>query len=53
MHTWLKYAVNQLINQMKPFSHQPVSQSAMQKPGLKPQTAGNADVEARWLGKTP
>ena len=27
--------------------HQPMSQSAMQKPSLKPQTASNGDVEAR------
>uniref|UniRef100_A0A673X466 Myomesin 2a n=1 Tax=Salmo trutta TaxID=8032 RepID=A0A673X466_SALTR len=26
---------------------------AVQKPCLKPQTASNAGVEARWLGKTP
>ena len=35
------------------FLHQPMSQSAIQKPSLKPQIASNADVEARWLGKTP
>ena len=38
---------------IKPFLHQLMSQSAVQKPSLKPQTASNADVEARWLGKTP
>ena len=38
---------------IKPFLHQQMSQSAIQKPSLKPQTASNADVEARWLGKTP
>ena len=36
----------------KPFLHRPMSQNAVQKPSLKPQTASNADVEARWLGKT-
>ena len=36
-----------------PFVHQLISQSAVQKPSLKPQTASNAGVEARWLGKTP
>ena len=25
----------------------------IQKPSLKSQTASNADIEARWLGKTP
>jgi hypothetical protein len=30
-----------------------MSQSPVQKPGLKPQTASNADVEAQWLGKAP
>jgi hypothetical protein len=42
-------AINQSINQsnvfIKPFLHQPLSQSAVQKPSLKPQTASNADVE--------
>ena len=38
---------------MYPFVHQLISQSAVQKPSLKPQTASNAGVEARWLGKTP
>jgi hypothetical protein len=46
-----------LINQshlfMKPFSHQLMSQSAIQKPSLKHETASNADVEAHWLGKNP
>jgi hypothetical protein len=32
---------------IKPFLHQLMSQSAIQKPSLKPQTASNADVEAR------
>ena len=36
-----------------PFVHQLISQSAVQKPSLKPQTASNAGVEACWLGKTP
>jgi hypothetical protein len=40
-------------NQMYFFLHQLISQSAVQKPSLKPQTASNAGVEARWLGKTP
>jgi hypothetical protein len=31
------------------FLHQPMSQSAVQKLSLKPQTASNAGVEARWL----
>jgi hypothetical protein len=38
---------------IKPFLHLLMSQSAVQKPSLKPQTASNAGVEARWLGKTP
>ena len=38
---------------IKPFLHQLISQSAVQKPSLKPQTASNAGVEARWLGRTP
>ena len=38
---------------IKPFLHQLMSQSAVQKPSLKPQTASNAGVEARLLGKTP
>ena len=29
-----------------------ISQSAVQKPSLKPQTASNAGVEARWLGNS-
>jgi NAD(P)H-dependent FMN reductase len=33
--------------------HQLIPQSDVQKPSLKPQTASNAGVEARWLGKTP
>ena len=32
-----------------PFLHQLISQSAVQKLSLKPQTASNAGVEARWL----
>jgi hypothetical protein len=38
---------------IKPFLHQLMSQSAVQKPSLKPQAASNAGVEAQWLGKTP
>ena len=42
--------INQSINQsnvfIMPFLHQPMSQSAVQKPSLKPKTASNADVEA-------
>uniref|UniRef100_A0A4W5K7K9 Uncharacterized protein n=1 Tax=Hucho hucho TaxID=62062 RepID=A0A4W5K7K9_9TELE len=38
---------------IKPFLHQLMSQSAVQKPSLKPQTASNAGVKALWLGKTP
>ena len=38
---------------IKSFLHQLMSQSAVQKPRLKLQTASNAGVEARWLGKTP
>jgi hypothetical protein len=30
-----------------------MSQSAAQKPCIKPHTASNAGVEAQWLGKTP
>ena len=37
---------------IKPFLHQQMSQSAMQRLRLKPQTASNAGVEARWLGNT-
>jgi hypothetical protein len=36
--------INQSIN-----LHQQMSQSAMLKPSLKPQTASNADIEAQWL----
>ena len=36
---------------IKPFLHHLISQSAVQKPSLKPQTASNVGVEARWLGK--
>ena len=35
------------------WSTSPVLFGAVQKPSLKPQTASNASVEARWLGKTP
>ncbi|XP_055780252.1 LIM and calponin homology domains-containing protein 1-like [Salvelinus fontinalis] len=35
------------------FLHQQMSQSAVQKPSLKPQTPSNAGVEAQRLGKTP
>ena len=45
-------SINQSHVFIKPFLHQLMSQSAVQKPSLKPQT-GNAGVEARWLGKTP
>ena len=41
-------------NQMylySPFVHQLISQSAVQKPSLKPQTASNAGVEARSARK--
>jgi hypothetical protein len=38
---------------IKLFLHQQMPQSAAQKTSLKPQTASNADVEARRLGKTP
>jgi hypothetical protein len=37
---------------IKSFLHKPMSQSAVQKPSLKPQTTGN-DLEAWSLGKTP
>jgi hypothetical protein len=45
--------INQKNVFMKPFLHQPMSQSAVQKHSLKLQTASNAYVEAQWLGKTP
>ena len=51
------YIISPLFNQIKskvfikPFVHQLIPQSAVQKPSLKPQTASNAGVEARWLGK--
>uniref|UniRef100_A0A8K9UWC0 Eyes absent homolog n=1 Tax=Oncorhynchus mykiss TaxID=8022 RepID=A0A8K9UWC0_ONCMY len=35
----------------RPFLHPLIFQSAVQKPSLKLQTASNAGVEARWLGK--
>ena len=37
---------------IKPILHQPMSQSAVQKPSLKPQTASNADVEAHYMTKS-
>ena len=46
-------SINQLHLFVKPFLHQLMSQSAVQKPSLKPQTASNAGVEAWWLGKLP
>ena len=49
-------SINQSINQSNVFIkplHQLMSQSAVQKPSLKTQTASNAGVEAQWLGKTP
>jgi hypothetical protein len=49
----MMWLINQSINQsnvfMKPFVHQLIYQSAVQKPSLKPQTAGNAGVEARYV----
>jgi hypothetical protein len=45
--------INQSNVFIKPFLHQPMSQSALQKPSLKPQKASNAGVEAWWPGKTP
>jgi hypothetical protein len=36
--------VNQSNVYIKPILHQPMSQCAIQKPSLKPQTASNADV---------
>ena len=57
LHVTNSYINQMYFNQsnlfMKPFLHQPMSQSAVQKPSLKPQTESNADIEARWLGKTP
>jgi hypothetical protein len=38
--------INQSNVFIKPFLHQQMSQSAIQKPSLKLQTASNADVEA-------
>ena len=46
-------AINQSHLFIKAFVHQQMSQNVIQKPSLKPQSASNADVEARWLGKTP
>uniref|UniRef100_A0A674DZA8 Signal peptide, CUB and EGF-like domain-containing protein 3 n=1 Tax=Salmo trutta TaxID=8032 RepID=A0A674DZA8_SALTR len=42
-------SINQSNVFMKPFLHQPMSQSAVQKPSLKPQTAINADVEVMFM----
>uniref|UniRef100_A0A4W5N933 Xyloside xylosyltransferase 1 n=1 Tax=Hucho hucho TaxID=62062 RepID=A0A4W5N933_9TELE len=46
-------SINQSNLFIKPFLHQLMPQSAIQKHSLKPQTASNAGVKARWLGKTP
>ena len=46
-------SINQSNVFIKPFVHQLISQSAVLKPSLNPQTASNAGVEARGLGKTP
>ena len=59
---WLKLPASEIADQMnasinqsnvfiKRFLHQPMSQSAIQKPSLKPQTASNANVEVQWQGK--
>ncbi|CDQ99316.1 unnamed protein product [Oncorhynchus mykiss] len=48
----ISHVLNQSNVFIKPSLHQ-MSQSAVQKPSLKPQTASNVGVEARWLGKTP
>ena len=48
----LLWLINQSNVFIMPFLHQLMSQSAVQKPSLKPQTASNAGVEAWWLGKT-
>ena len=57
MFTVLRISVLTSINQshvfINTFLHQQMSQSAVQKHSLKPQTASNADVEAQLLGKTP
>ena len=45
--------LNQSNELIKPFLHQLMSQSAIQKPSLKPQTASNADVEAQALFLSP
>jgi hypothetical protein len=37
---------------IKPFLHQLISQSSVQKPSLKPQTASNAGVEAFHFAHT-
>jgi hypothetical protein len=46
--------MHQYINKsnvfIKPFLHQPMSQSAIQKPSLKPQTTSNADVYLFTVG---
>ena len=47
-----KQSINQSNIFIKSFLHQLMSQSDVQKPSLKPQTASNAGVEARWLGRT-
>jgi hypothetical protein len=49
----LSESINRSNVFIKPFLHQLMSQSAVQKLSLKPQTASNASVEARWQGKTP
>jgi hypothetical protein len=38
--------INQSNIFIKPFLHQPISQNAVQKPSLKPQTANYADVRS-------
>ena len=38
---------------IKPFLRQLMSQSAIQKPSVKPQTASNADVEGVWISGCP
>ena len=45
--------VNQSNVFIKSFLHQQMSHSTIQKLSLKSQTASNADVEKRWLGKIP
>ena len=55
LHGLTLCAVNQIKSNvfLKPFLHQLISQSAVQEPSLKTQTASNAGVEAQCLGKTP